>query len=178
MGGAAHSRVTSCPLSIVTGAPGAGKSSTVEALIAREPSFLVFDADWLLDATSLLTGQTLTEASSLWPQYRRLWLTIAQIVERNGRSTVLFIPVTPPEIAELLPDPWRGRVRWCLLDCDDQTRRERLQGRDWPQDAIDEAIDDGEALRGAITCTIDTSRRRPDEVAAEICAWSNVSALA
>lgn len=168
MKGEARPVTSSCPLSIVTGSPGAGKSSVAEALIARNPPFLVFDADWLLDDISLLTGQAVAETSHLWPQYRRLWIAIARMIGRNGRHTVLFIPVEPAEIVDLLPASWRGTVQWCLLDCDDQARRERLQARGWGEDAINDAIADGEALRRQIVSVVDTSRSDADEVAAEL----------
>ncbi len=44
-------------LYLVTGAPGAGKSTTVEAMLRLNSEILVFDMDWLLDAASRLAGQ-------------------------------------------------------------------------------------------------------------------------
>lgn len=116
---------TPSPLSIVTGAPGAGKTTVVQTLLARHPDFLVFDADWLLDAASSLSGQRVAEMSQLWPPYRILWLTILHMIAHNRCPAVLFIPLEPSE----LPVSWQGMIRWCLLDCDDATREMRLRAR-------------------------------------------------
>jgi len=160
-----------CPLVIVTGAPGAGKSAVTDALIALALPFLVFDADWLLADLSLLTGQEIAETAQLWPQYRRVWITIAQLIERNGRQTVLFIPVVPEELDAHLPESWREQIAWCLLDCDDETRCGRLKARGWTEAAIGEAISDGRELRMQITQRLDTSQRDADDVAAEFLTW-------
>src|SRR5438093_5658758 len=94
-------------LLFVTGAPGAGKSAVVKALIAGRvarrqtaapggaDSVLVFDADWLLEPASALAGRDLTVASALWPQYRGLWLRVLEMVARNGTSAALFTPMDP-----------------------------------------------------------------------------------
>ena len=160
-----------CPLAIVTGAPGAGKSATVAALLRLRRDYLVFDADWLLPDLSALAGRSLVETTDLWPSYRRLWVTVARMVERNGRQTVLFIPLEPGELAAALPDDWRGAARWCLLDCDDATRLARLRLRGWDAGAIDEAIRDAAALRAQIPRIIDSGRLAVTAVAAEIDRW-------
>ncbi len=100
-----------CRLSIVSGAPGAGKSAAVAALLRLRRAYLVFDADWLLPDCSTLTGRAIAEAVDLWPPYRRLWLTIARLIGQNERRVVLFIPLEPGELAAVIPDDWRGAVR-------------------------------------------------------------------
>lgn len=160
-----------CPLSIVTGVPGAGKSAAVAALLRLRRAYLVFDADWLLPDLSTLTGHAIAEAADLWPPYRRLWLTIARMIGQNGRRVVLFIPLEPGELAAVIPDDWRGAVRWCLLDCDDPTRRARLLARGWDAGAIDEAIHDGSALRQQIDHVIDTGRLTVEAVAGALDRW-------
>lgn len=155
------------PLSIVTGAPGAGKSSVVQVLLDRQTGFLVFDADRLLDAASSLSGQQVAETSRLWPPYRNLWLTFLRMTARNRRPAVLFIPMEPGE----LPVSWQGAMRWCLLDCDDATRAVRLRARGWQAEAVAEAIDDARLLRHHVEFVIDTSRNSPDETAEAVATW-------
>jgi hypothetical protein len=154
-------------LAIVTGAPGSGKSSAVRTLLARQVDFLVFDADWLLDAASALSGRQVVSEGDLWPPYRIVWLVFLRMIAANHRQAVLFMPLEPSE----LPRSWRGSVRWCLLDCDAATRRARLRARGWQAAAIDEAIADGTALRQQIPRAIDTGRREPESVAVSIVDW-------
>src|SRR5919108_6629498 len=104
-------------LLFVTGAPAAGKSSIVKALIAGHGcsgrasagNVLVFDADWLLEPASALAGQDLTEASALWPQYGQVWMRILEMVARNGASAALFTPAGPSSLARIR---WPVRVDW------------------------------------------------------------------
>lgn len=160
-----------CPLSIVTGAPGAGKSTTVAALLRLRREYLVFDADWLLPDLSAVTGRVIAEAEELWPPYRRLWLTIARVIAQNGRQTILFIPLEPGELATASPEDRRGNVRWCLLDCDDATRRDRLLARGWDDAAIAEASHDAAVLRTQIPYVVDTGRMAVAAVAADLDRW-------
>lgn len=159
------------PLVIVTGAPGAGKSVTVAALLRRKPDYLVFDADWLLPDLSALVGRAIADEAALWPPYRRLWLTIARMVGWNGRGVALFIPIEPGELADVLPADRNGAVRWYLLDCDDAVRRARLAARGWSDAAVDQALADARGLRAQIAQVIDTGRVDGDSVAAELDRW-------
>lgn len=72
-------------LAIVTGAPGSGKSSAVRTLLARQVDFLVFDADWLLDAASALSGRQVVNEGDLWPPYRIVWLAFLRMIAANHR---------------------------------------------------------------------------------------------
>lgn len=158
-------------LAIVTGAPGAGKSAVVTALLQAPGEVLYCDADWLLAPASLLAGTSVWETSETWPAYRTLWLRIVQMLVRNGRRVALFASMDPDDLAELLPLPGVARVAWCLLDCEDATRRGRLWARGWDRTTIDEALGDARALRGRIPTVIDTSGTSPEEAAAQVRVW-------
>lgn len=158
-------------LAIVTGAPGAGKSAVVAALLRAPGEVLCFDADWLLAPASALAGTSVWEASETWPAYRTLWLRIVQMLVRNGRRVALFASMDPDDLVGILPLPGVARAAWCLLDCDDATRRGRLRARGWEATEIDEALGDARVLRGRIPTVIDTSGTTPEEAAAQVRAW-------
>lgn len=158
-------------LAIITGAPGAGKSATVAALLQRGRSYLIFDADWLLSDLGTLVGRDIATDAALWPRYRRLWLTIAGMCERNGRGVALFIPIAPTELAAILPPDQGVDVRWCLLDCADAVRQGRLLARGWPRAAIDEALADAAMLREQVADVIDTGRCAVAAVATQVDRW-------
>jgi hypothetical protein len=158
-------------LAIITGAPGAGKSATVAALLQRERAYLVFDTDWLLPDLGVLVGRDIATDAAIWPQYRRLWLTIAGMCECNGHGVALFIPLEPAELNAVLTPEQRAGVRWCLLDCDDTVRQSRLLARGWSRPAIAEALADAAVLREQVAQVIDTGRCAVTAVATTIDRW-------
>jgi broad-specificity NMP kinase len=72
-------------LHVVTGAPGAGKSAAVAALLRRDTGYLVFDVDWLADAASVLANRSIYDDASTWPPCRIVAWLHAVAAER-GRS--------------------------------------------------------------------------------------------
>ena len=114
---------------IVTGAPGSGKSTGLQAFMRCPSRYIAFDMDWLLTSASALIGKDLRMEASAWPPYNALWLEVLHAVHSNGRAAVLFAPVNTSDLPmEALPD-WCGGVEWLLLDCPDAVRRARLADR-------------------------------------------------
>ena len=162
-----------CPLHIVTGAPGAGKSTSLAAFLHIESDFIAFDIDWLIQSASDLAGQDIHVARSKWQAYNALWLDFLLAVLRNRRSPVLFAPFTPADLRNLVP-PWASEVRWLLLDCPDAIRRKRLEerGRWWTESRIQGALADALYLRSEITeDVIDTNSISPAGTAMGISKW-------
>jgi len=85
-------------LYLVTGAPGAGKSTTVEALIRLNSGILVFDMDWFLDAASRLAGQDIHVAPQTWPAYYALWMEILAALAHNRQTSLLCAPISPQDM--------------------------------------------------------------------------------
>ncbi|MDP9382201.1 MAG: AAA family ATPase [Chloroflexota bacterium] len=159
-------------LFIVTGAPGSGKTTAANAFIALRTPYLAFDIDWLGVVGSALAGRDIFFDSSTWEPYGALWFEVLHSVYRNGRVPVFFAPNDPSDFERHgLPD-WCDGVEWLLLDCADEVRRERLEGRvGWTDAMVEEAIGDASSLRQTITTRVDTARDTPAQVASSILSW-------
>ena len=69
-----------------------------------------------------------------------------------------------------------AEVEWALLDCSDDTRRERLAGRGYDASAIADAIADAGAKRSLGLFAIRTDRVTPDQTATEVANWRPTTA--
>jgi adenylylsulfate kinase-like enzyme len=105
------------PLFVVTGASGSGKT-TIFGPLARllAGRCIVFDVDWLLDASSTLAGgAALTEIP--WAGFDQAWLAVAHGVAQSGLPTVLLGTITPDRVQSNVGRKWVGDVHALLLDC-------------------------------------------------------------
>ncbi|WNI27659.1 AAA family ATPase [Streptomyces sp. ITFR-6] len=159
-------------LYIVTGAPGAGKSSLLPHLAAYP--FGTVDFDELLEHDGSLLDINITSpaANSMWPAYNRLWVKIAVMMLRAGGDVLILCPLTPAEWASASaeisnPPP----ASWAHLDCADEDRRTRLAARGWMPDQIEEALKDAEELRSAVSREFTTTGRSPTETATALGLW-------
>jgi predicted kinase len=160
-------------LLFVTGAPGAGKTVIAAQVAARLPNFIVVDMDALLEPASRLAGVDLRrpEAASTWPAYNDLWVRLAAILA-SARPVLLLGPLGPDEVDEAPSRRMLAAVEWALLDCPDETRRERLIGRGYDVSAIADAIADAAAKRSLGLYAISTDRRASDQTANEVAKWA------
>jgi hypothetical protein len=159
-------------LYMVTGAPGSGKTTALEALLRRPHPYLAFDIDWLTVAASHLARSDIIFDRTTWPAYNALWLEVLRAVHRNGKIPIFFSPFDPSDVTAAGPESWLQRVEWLLLDCDDAERRTRLSRRpEWSDEMISEALSDARTLREHIAERIDTSAHTPDDVAERILRW-------
>ncbi|WP_238176601.1 AAA family ATPase [Kribbella albertanoniae] len=151
-------------LFVVTGAPGAGKSTVVPELVRLNPgNLVVMDMDELLDDQGRLLGISIASptAAPIWPAYNAVWLRITELIRRSGIPVLLLTPGLPSELPE---------GRWLHLDCPDAVRRKRLAARGWLQDQIDDALADAAELRKYVPRSVrgDVS---PERVARSILDW-------
>ena len=159
-------------LHIVTGAPGAGKTTALEAFLALKTNYIAFDIDWLIHSASALAQRNIFSDETTWPAYGQLWFDVLQTAARNGYPPVFFTPNTPADLDHLGRPDWCTHMRWILLDCPDRVRRERLRQRmGWTETNIQEALEDAEELRGIIPHRLDTSADSPDEIASLLLDW-------
>ncbi len=159
---------------IVTGAPGSGKSTALQAFIRCRSRYIAFDMDWLLSSASTLAGKDIRVDASAWPSYNVLWLEVLHAVHRNDRAALLFAPINKDDfLIEMLP-AWCSGMEWLLLDCSDAVRRARLSDRPgWTDAMITEAEEDARVLRETNSCRIDTGNHAPGAVAGLILDWLN-----
>jgi hypothetical protein len=153
-------------LFVVTGAPGAGKSTVVpELLRLRSGQLIVMDMDELLDHEGRVLGILIADksAAQIWPAYNALWLRITELVRRSGTPVLLLTPAVPTELPE---------GRWLHLDCPDAIRRKRLTERDWPEEQIADALDDAAELRKLVPRSV-PGDGTPEDSARLILAWVN-----
>jgi hypothetical protein len=164
-------------LFVVTGAPGAGKTTLPPELIRLAAGQVVLDIDELLDEHGNHLGVPIAtpEAAAIWPEYNRMWLRIAGFSQRAGHPVILLCPLTPDEMAVACPGS-SGDVRWGLLDCSDSVRAERLRARGWDDAAIAEALADAAAYRSITATVFRTDEATPAVVAEGLLAWVSWSA--
>jgi predicted kinase len=160
------------PLFVVTGASGSGKT-TIFGPLARllAGRCIVFDVDWLLDASSTLAGgAALTEIP--WAGFDQAWLAVAHGVAQSGLPTVLLGTITPDRVQSNVGRKWVGDVHALLLDCPDEIRRHRIESRpSWRLRDVTDQISFGRWLRETITNQVDTSRGTPEAAAGAVVDW-------
>ena len=158
-------------LHLVTGAPGAGKSTTVEALLTLKSALVFFDIDWLAAPASALYGRDIRFAPESWEPYGELWFSVLHAAFQNGQTPVLFTPADPSDYKEKTLPEWCGGLEWLLLDCADSVRLERLQLRGWSGERLREAFQDAAVLRKLVLRRVDTGNLSPDKVAEQVLRW-------
>lgn len=157
---------------IVTGAPGAGKSTALDHFMRRGTTYLGFDIDWLLESASALAGSEIRFAPSTWKSYTTLWFDVLWAIHANGKTPVLFAPIDEHDITTFGQPVWCRRIAWLLLDCDDEIRRQRLMQRpNWTPAMVEEAMTDAQVLRQTVHNSVDTGIRSPNEVVDRIIRW-------
>lgn len=160
------------PLFVITGASGSGKTTLfgpLAKLLAGQ--CLVFDVDWLIDASSALSGAA-TVGEIPWDGFAQAWLAVSHGVAQSGFPTILLGTLTPAGLEANVGRKWIGPIHGLLLDCPDDIRRERIEDRPpWRLRDITEQIRWAAWLRENIMEQIDTSRCSPEDTAQAIADW-------
>ena len=61
---------------VVTGAPGSGKTTALEAFLSLETDYIAFDIDWLAIPAGTLANRSIFTDPSTWKPYAALWFEI------------------------------------------------------------------------------------------------------
>ena len=159
-------------LPVITGAPGSGKSTLVQALHKFETPFAFFDIDWLAAPASALIGTDISSDPTAWQPYSQLWFEVLHASLRNGQRPVFFTPNDPSDFKIYGVPKWIDQLDWLLLDCPDEIRCRRLTRRlHWTTAQTDEALEDAAILRRQVPNVLDTSTHSTSEAAEFILAW-------
>jgi hypothetical protein len=158
-------------LHVVTGAPGAGKSTALTAFLGLRTGRPAFDVDWLTGPASDLCGRSVVSDAGTWPAFHRMWFEVLHGVRLNGLVPVFFAALDAGDVlAAGLPASCDG-VSWLLLDCADDIRRGRLAARHWPEEEIAGAVADAARLREEVPERLDTGLLSPGDVAGGVAGW-------
>jgi hypothetical protein len=141
-------------------------------LLERLPQFVVLDMDLLLDSAGALAGTDLRSAGAapLWPAYNDLWLELIRAIS-VAHPVLVLGPLTPDEVSD-------SSIQWAVLDCRDEQRRAGLRARGYGDAAIQDAINDAQALRQHGAVTISTDDTTPDQVADTVARWAEAQSRA
>lgn len=119
----------------------------------------VFDVDWLIDPLSAVPGRS---DSVDWAMFRNTWLHVAFGVARNHLTPVLMGPFIPEHLDDLPGRALFPEVRWLLLDCPDEERRERIEARPASRARdIEAQVEFAAWLRGNVDPVVDTAKATP-----------------
>lgn len=159
-------------LSVLTGAPGAGKTTLRDPLRRLLPGVVVLDQDDFLDPAGRLAGVDLSSpaAAERWPAYTDLCLGLVAVLLAAGTDVLLLSPLEPAEVDRSAAAPSPGEVRWAVLDCADATRRQRLAARPLPPDP--DTFADAARLRTLGLPVIPGDAAGVDETARTVAAWA------
>lgn len=165
------------PLMLLSGAPGAGKSTLACPLADRLTGTVVYDMDALLERGQLLGVDVATgPAKDIWPAYNRLWTRIVHPILRAGVPVLLLCPLMPDELDAALPGGFDAPVHAAVLDCADDVRTRRLTVRDWSRRDIEATLADAAAARSAIPTTIRTDDAPVSVVVERVRDWTRRTA--
>lgn len=156
---------------IVTGAPSAGKTSTIDELLKLDnQGAVILDIDWLMKPASQLAGKDVVTHQETWKPFRQLWSDLIGKLLANHLDVVFFANINKQDVAALNSAPL-SQATWLLLDCSDEVRRARHTGRYGSEEGIEDNLEDARKLRAEVSTVIHTGELSPAQVAAKVQEW-------
>ncbi len=158
-------------LFIITGASGAGKTALIPFLQKQIPDkFKIYDFDEILrpfDGTDEWALEVIDKMMQLTDKNRK-----------DGFSTIVAGLIRPFQVEKIVPHYGINNIKLLLLDITTEERARRLTERGDTMELIGD-IEEHEGFRSWInearypSEVIDTSDKKPEEVAREISNWIN-----
>lgn len=167
------------PLLYLTGASGAGKTTTYGALVGRVPEVVMFDHDVVWGVADF------DEPDTQYRRFYRLVLAIAERMARNGRPVVVEGTTIPDNLRRCPEHDLFSRVGYLALVCDDAELERRLRARPRWRDstrniegmlALNQWYKDHAADEPDLDL-LDTTGVDPADTAAAVRAWITARAI-
>lgn len=99
-------------------------------------------------------------------------LAVAHGVAQSGRPTVLLAPLGPGTLESLPARRWIADIRYLVLDCPDDVRRQRMAARPaWRLHDVEDQVSWGRWLRVNVPDRVDTAVGTRADCAAAVASW-------
>ena len=122
------------PLFVLTGASGAGKTTTCLALAAKSKDFVVMESD-------ILWRDEFNQPATDYRNYRETWLRVCKNISQAGRPVILCGAGVPAQFEQCVERRYFSDIHYLALVCEDELLARRLRGRpSWRGSSGDEYI--------------------------------------
>jgi adenylate kinase family enzyme len=124
------------PLFILTGASGAGKTTTCLALAAQAKEFVLMESD-------ILWRDEFNQPANDYRDYRETWLRVCKNISQAGKPVILCGAGVPAQFEQCIERRYFSHVHYLALICEDEMLASRLRNRPaWRGSSVDEYIEE------------------------------------
>jgi adenylate kinase family enzyme len=164
------------PLFVLTGASGAGKTTTCLALTAKTKDFVIMESD-------ILRRDEFNQPATDYRNYRETWLRVCKNIAQAGKPVILCGAGVPAQFEQCIERRYFSKIHYLALICDDEALASRLRNRPmWRGSHQDEYIREhimfNRWLKGNAESTeppmalLDTSAITEAECVAQVESWA------
>src|SRR5262245_24658760 len=122
------------PLFVLTGASGAGKTTTCLALTRKAENLVVMESD-------ILWSDQFDEPETNYRKYRETWLRVCKNISQAGKPVILIGVGEPTQFEPCIERRYFSRIYYLALVCDDEVLVSRLRNRPaWRASSANEFI--------------------------------------
>jgi hypothetical protein len=122
------------PLFVLTGASGAGKTTTCLALAAKAKDFVVMESD-------ILWRDEFNQPATDYRNYRETWLRVCKNISQIGRPVILCGAGVPAQFERCVERRYFSVIHYLALVCADEVLTSRLRNRPaWRGTSTDEYV--------------------------------------